>query len=437
VGQPGDEPRTMSQNPDQRDKAIARLAAEALSSGSSATDASCPDAEVLAAYAERGLEPNEAAYWERHFADCGRCRKTLALLAVSAEALTQKETQPRIQPADVTPLPVAAKPKQPIARPRHSPLRWLVPALGVAAAIAMWFALRPIPPATQTVAELQKEAQNVIPNPTPNTPPAAPTTNSPVTNSPATNSQATNSRAADSEVARAELPSPPPAAPESSAKQIEPLRDLNELKKDNQEPAAPAASSAAPPADGESARIPAPAEAGQAQPRPQTFSAAAPRAAPPSAPAPSNATAAKSLDRLNAPAGILGRGQTGAANGLGAIQVVVFASPDRGALWRSGAGGRIERSIDQGRSWQPQASGVTADLLAGAAVSSQVAWIVGRGGVILRTTDGATWQRISPPMGPTLDWTSIEATDGQHATITSADLRRFSTADGGRTWTPQ
>ena len=427
----------MSQNPDQRDKAIARLAAEALASGGSAADASCPDVEVLAAYAERGLEANEAAHWERHFSDCGRCRKTLALLAVSAEALAQMETQPRSQRADVTPLPLTAKPKQPVARPRHSQLRWLVPALGVAAAVALWFALRPLPLTTQTVAELQKvapiPAPGAAPGPAPAPPPAA--SAAPATDSLSANSSAANSPSSNAEIAQAELP--PPAAPASSAKQIEPLRDLNELKKDNQESAAPAASSGAPLADTGSARIVAPAEAGQAQRKTESFSAAAPAAAPSLAPAPSSATDAKSLDRLSAAASVLGRGQTGAANGLGAIQTVVFASPDRGVLWRSGASGRIERSIDQGRSWQPQTSGVTADLLAGAAVSNQVAWIVGRGGVILRTTDGATWQRITPPTGATLDWTSIEASDAQHATIASADLRRFSTADGGRTWTPQ
>ena len=36
-------------------------------------------------------------------------------------------------------------------------------------------------------------------------------------------------------------------------------------------------------------------------------------------------------------------------------------------------------------------------------------------------------------MGLTLDWTRIEASDAEHATVASADQRRFSTADGGRT----
>jgi photosystem II stability/assembly factor-like uncharacterized protein len=84
-----------------------------------------------------------------------------------------------------------------------------------------------------------------------------------------------------------------------------------------------------------------------------------------------------------------------------------------------------------------QVSGTTADLLTGAATSRDVAWIGGRGGIILRTTDGSTWERIPAPMVLKLDWTSIVASDAQHATITSADQRAFSTADGGRTWIPQ
>jgi photosystem II stability/assembly factor-like uncharacterized protein len=105
-------------------------------------------------------------------------------------------------------------------------------------------------------------------------------------------------------------------------------------------------------------------------------------------------------------------------------------------LWRLSPGGRIERSADQGRTWQQQSSGVTSDLLAGAAPSDTVAWIAGRAGVILRTTDGEHWQRVNSPDAAT-DWTAIEASDAQHATLTSADRRRFATQDGGQTWKQQ
>ena len=52
----------------------------------------CPDAELIAAYHERSLQPDEIARWEGHFAICGRCRKILAVLAATAEEpLAEKE----------------------------------------------------------------------------------------------------------------------------------------------------------------------------------------------------------------------------------------------------------------------------------------------------------------------------------------------------------
>jgi photosystem II stability/assembly factor-like uncharacterized protein len=79
---------------------------------------------------------------------------------------------------------------------------------------------------------------------------------------------------------------------------------------------------------------------------------------------------------------------------------------------------------------------VTSDLLAGAVPSDTAAWIAGRMGVILRTTDGERWQRVASP-DAAADWTAIEATDALHATVTSSDRRRFATDDGGQTWKPQ
>ena len=128
---------------------------------------------------------------------------------------------------------------------------------------------------------------------------------------------------------------------------------------------------------------------------------------------------------------------------------IVFGSPDRSALWRVGPSGLIENSSDRGQTWRPEASGVTADLLAGAAPSAKVAWAVGRSGIIVRTEDGERWQRVMPPSfvdgvngagaqnAAAPDWISVEARDELHATIVSRDLRRYATADGGRTWVQQ
>src|SRR5438309_6313242 len=79
-----------------RDTALARLLAEALSRSKSAQieqRSGCPDAELLAAYAEHGLAEEETARWESHFADCSRCQKIIALLAASGDKLTGAEVE--------------------------------------------------------------------------------------------------------------------------------------------------------------------------------------------------------------------------------------------------------------------------------------------------------------------------------------------------------
>jgi photosystem II stability/assembly factor-like uncharacterized protein len=70
--------------------------------------------------------------------------------------------------------------------------------------------------------------------------------------------------------------------------------------------------------------------------------------------------------------------------------------------------------------------------VSGAAPSPAICWVVGRGGVVLRSTDGATWQRVG--LSDAIDLIAIRASDATNATITAADGRMFRTADGGKTW---
>src|ERR1700730_8907999 len=45
----------------------------------------CPEAELLSAYADRALDPDETVRWELHFADCVRCRAILAAYLAPAK----------------------------------------------------------------------------------------------------------------------------------------------------------------------------------------------------------------------------------------------------------------------------------------------------------------------------------------------------------------
>jgi hypothetical protein len=127
-----------------REEALARRVGDALDQLTDRDADDCPDAELIAAYHEKSLQPDEIARCENHFAVCGRCRKILAVLAAAVEApLSEQEV------AHLGELVAAARTPARTSTPRTEPVRlrwrvrWLAPALGVAAVLAVWFAMRP------------------------------------------------------------------------------------------------------------------------------------------------------------------------------------------------------------------------------------------------------------------------------------------------------
>jgi photosystem II stability/assembly factor-like uncharacterized protein len=75
--------------------------------------------------------------------------------------------------------------------------------------------------------------------------------------------------------------------------------------------------------------------------------------------------------------------------------------------------------MDGGSTWSPQQTGVTTPLTAGVSPIPSVCWFVGTNGVIVITTDGRTWRRISFPEA--VDLVAIQATDASTATVTTSD----------------
>src|SRR6202035_5060515 len=69
-----------------REEALARRVGDALDQLAHREAVECPDAEVIAAYHEKSLNPDEIARCESHFATCARCRKVLLVLAASVDA---------------------------------------------------------------------------------------------------------------------------------------------------------------------------------------------------------------------------------------------------------------------------------------------------------------------------------------------------------------
>ena len=92
----------------------------------------------------------------------------------------------------------------------------------------------------------------------------------------------------------------------------------------------------------------------------------------------------------------------------------------------------IEYSQDGGRSWIPVRLTSGDVITAGASPSPQVAWLIGRQGLVLLATDGTNFTRL--PFPERVDLIAITATNARRATVTTTDGRTFITDDNGRNW---
>ncbi|MCU1340815.1 MAG: glycosyl hydrolase, partial [Candidatus Acidoferrum typicum] len=344
--------------------------------------------------------------------------------------------------------------------------RWLAPALGIAAVLAIWFAMRPPRrPADQNPAgNLIAQAPTSEPAPSMEAPTkqqSAEATVNPKRNSEAPTDRDHSANPSTDSLAKKSLDA-------GGAREIAPnsntaesgLHDEKRQKAESNEigigsptgvggalstpaPAARAAAPlpAAPPSPQAQAKTQASADA--VQPRSTTQSVTVTGEAPPVQT--TNGTLSGSLNESKAKdLPLNGRNYQSMAklDAQGEFPVQL-KTPSAKILWRAGKGGNIQRSSDAGGTWTSQASPLQEDWLAGAPVSDTACWIVGRNGAIARTTDGSHWEKIAPPpmatdvSGKLPDWIGIVAVDPKTATITASDLHRFATRDAGKTWKAQ
>jgi photosystem II stability/assembly factor-like uncharacterized protein len=88
--------------------------------------------------------------------------------------------------------------------------------------------------------------------------------------------------------------------------------------------------------------------------------------------------------------------------------------------------------------WQPQNSGINAQLRGVSAVSASVVWASGNKGTYLRTTDGGDhWTAATVPGGEALDFRDVHAVDANTAYLMATAGRIYKTTDGGATWSLQ
>ena len=408
----------------------------------------CPEPEILAAYFERSLSPDETARYDLHFSQCARCREQLAAMDRAGELAATG----------------AAKPQQ------SSPWSWLwdwrllAPAAAVLVLAAVWIARRPAPAQVsdrQTqdpLVAMSGPPQQTVPQPTQEL-------SSKLVAPAADASRATGNAAIPAGTPSLARPaSPPPAEPPARTVNGEsvqnfPLAGRNYIAPED------LAKSAGPPAQKtESADRAENAVVPRSTTQSVTVESAAPtlvpatssaRASAAPTPTPTNGEMAGGLvsgaagvpqqsseaKQMKAPAVMSQyRAQAQSVAALGAKErpveqsLQLIRTGDQKILWRIVSGGFVERSEDGGATWYGQLPDANANLVAGSAPDRKVCWLVGDAGVILLTRNAAHWQTIRPPVRA--NFMAITAQDASSATVTTADGRKFTTTDRGKTWTP-
>jgi photosystem II stability/assembly factor-like uncharacterized protein len=131
---------------------------------------------------------------------------------------------------------------------------------------------------------------------------------------------------------------------------------------------------------------------------------------------------------------------------------ISFADDTSG--WAVGAGGTILRSTDGGASWTAQtvqlvdemgdSRPLDTNLFSVAATSATSAWAVGDLGVVVRTRDGQTWERVAIDAASYADdnvperlLNSVSFTSPTEGWIAGEFATLLRTADGGETWVGQ
>jgi len=443
------------------EKAFEKLLVRALREGLEHGGPECPGPDILAAFLDRSLSHAEAARWERHFARCARCQQTLAAVDAAAVLRPSEETQVaaakaadlKVAAAAAAP-PLAAKAAIPSllrgpeeeARPRRHYWRWLAPAVGVAAVVVFWIAVRPTLRHSQ--APIAEAPQEVVQNTQPPAPEAEAQpyqgTEKKTEPSPPAPAAERGAAKAGPEVAAAKPVAPaiqpptvldragretkglPPAGAPAAAPAAEP-RDAASARKENAEQQLPTLQKQAQGPGTQTQRSETLGKLITETPKKTEAGKAGQKRAGGLAGAPPPAAATQSQT------GGVAVGETAMKlRSKGTPPPAIVVSPNLSVWWRVGLAGSIERSGDAGRTWQAQTSNVKEDLLAGSAPSETICWVVGRAGTILRTTDGEQWENISSPAA--VDWIAVRAQDDLRATVVSADQQRYATSDGGKTW---
>jgi len=123
----------------------------------------------------------------------------------------------------------------------------------------------------------------------------------------------------------------------------------------------------------------------------------------------------------------------GTSEDLLAVSAVTAAEGSSGCAWVSGRSGTVLRTTDGGKSWESLDPGTGRDLLDIAAVDRDSAWAVAEGSRVLRTTDGGrNWEHLET--GDSNSPRCLVALDRETAVVAGDNGAILLTLDGGVTW---
>ncbi len=450
----------------------------------------CPGSDVLAAYHERSLLPEEMNSCKEHIVGCARCQAVLSELEATDSISLQvcEKEEPVLAAATGMVEPSSARRQAPVTSPKKSRIasisrgvrwQWLAPAGALAAGLLVWIAWHENqPPRLNSLSEIKTAKVEPL-----STAPPQPSATRQGPTSPSLDRIGQDQLAGASKAQGA-------IGGFASAEKSPLAENLKQLKKSD---ARARSALAEPPRKGAGTREDVSRDSSMAADRVQNQPAQEPKAGVVGAmaetvevqPSAANAQMQAQQTQQNQPSqrnqlnaqklpGPLEQAQrpqkkaktespalayraetvpppapptpapTPAAgfNEVGSLQIAgaasphLIPSPGRKTLWRADHAGMIEFSNDGGASWSRQTSNVFVDLTGGSAPSDKVCWIVGRSGIILLTTDaGSHWTTLHSPLDEDLG--GVRATDALHATIWNlGNTRTFETSDGGRTWNP-
>ena len=430
----------------------------------------CPDAEILAAYHERRLAPEEMISRKQHIASCPRCQEILTQLEITDEMPLEVDREESlsgntvavpdmqlVHAACASAIPAVqaavAKSPFPMERPRRaSTWRWLVPSAALAAGLLIWVTIH-----ERTSQETEFRLAKNQPQPSPEVSPARP--------SPPADSAKDKLSTIERQVAPAAKSGHPAKAdtfdraqrgareqkvpaPSAAPKLIAPSGSVHADSSVTSQERTEMQSRILAQSPSQAKQV---AEDAAAQPARSATLAGPATVADAVSPAPAARPEAKKeavadgVAGSTAPAVTPEQSQTTRPGALAlgdsvnlraSRSPVLVSSPNGTVVWRLSSAGIVEGSANAGANWNLQKTPVVADLLAGSAPSNKICWIVGRSGAILRTTDGGKhWLKLSSPT--TDDITAVFAADADQAIVTTSTNKSYKTTDGGTSWTPQ